>query len=269
MALMSWTQFVKRLIALDVVWGVRAKKAHGINDRANHLTDNMATYNAGANSITLDNQTTLPSWIKPGKYVRIYNGTHKQTPDSQSPTYVVDVILDGNDTTDGIKLLISSINGNIITFDVTTPVITNGPVIGDFTIDGRIAIVTNDESITRINAFGATVFNTQAQSSTGDDDCSSVSQVFADHFHSPPNEQQSPFKKIFDIGDWFSTDSGDTYSIDITHNFDSENIQVSTWEGADEVHLHQVRKIDTNNLRIKVAQRGKDCRFAGCIVIHS
>lgn len=75
------------------------------------------------------------------------------------------------------------------------------------------------------------------------------------------------FSFTFGVNDWFSTDMGDTYSIDVSHALNTLFPRVTVFENEEEVWLHKVRIIDENHVRIKVTQRGFDGRFIGKGVI--
>ena len=67
------------------------------------------------------------------------------------------------------------------------------------------------------------------------------------------------------IGDWFSTDAGETFSIDITHTLNTVNVTVDIYEGNQIVWAEDVLVLDVNTVRIKVSQAEVDARFNGTI----
>lgn len=182
---MSISNFIKKLLKVDALFGGDKKKLSGVNDRNVYFSDTDVVYSATNKTITLTNQTTVPSWLSSGKYFRTYDGSKKSTSSSTSATYVADVILTPNvGTNSGVLFKVDRVQNNVIYLDDSE----NIPVDRDsstttVTLDGRIAIVTNDEDKNRINAYGSTVFNLQYENYTGKDDGSGIAINFADHYH--------------------------------------------------------------------------------------
>ena len=81
--------------------------------------------------------------------------------------------------------------------------------------------------------------------------------------------ENGEFVEAFGIGDWFSTDAGDLWSVDILHSLGILFPRTTIYDTAadDQVLVHRVRIIDANTLRISVCQEGTDGRFVGAIVI--
>lgn len=150
---MNFTNFIKKLLVFDVVWGVRSKKLTGIKDKDNLVTDNF-TISDVDNSITLN--TSVPSFLQVDTYFRIVGGTN-----------------------DGQLFRVKEIQGNKV---ITYENITNDT--STVTLDARLWVVHDDENISKASSDGNTIFNLSNTSTTGLDDGSGVAKVFADHYHS-------------------------------------------------------------------------------------
>lgn len=186
---MGLSSFIKKLIETDTLWGVSKKKIAGINDRLNYLFDSDVVFDNATNSITYTNQTSLPSWIVPGKYFRVYDGIPKTYTSDSDNDYIANVILTPDLVTNsGVKLRVLSVSGNVIYLDSNTSTVVDRNTSATFvTTDGRIAIGINNIDIAKISKNGSTIYNTQNSSSTGDEDGSAVGAMFADHYHSNSN----------------------------------------------------------------------------------
>lgn len=187
---MGLSSFVKKLYLFGVIFGGRGKKIAGISDSANNISSTEVIWDNATKTITFVNETSLPTWLTPGKFFRTYDGVPKTTPSSTDINYIPNVILTPNPlTNDGVLFQVLSVSGNIITVDDSgsgaTPAdrdTTGLPTI--ITLEGRIAIVVNDANICRINGSGSTVYNIENQTpSAVPGDGSGVAAAFADHFH--------------------------------------------------------------------------------------
>lgn len=228
--------FIKKALALDVLFGPKAKKLKGIQDALNNITDSITC--TAPSTILLSNP--VPSFLKQNTYFRIKNG--------------------GGANQD-VLFRVASVSGNTITVDGTNAVVNFS---GLAVLDARLAIVHADTSISKINNYGSTIFNVNTQDSTGLQDGSGISLVMSDHYHDLPSGLNLPFQFTFLISSWFSSDAGDTYSIDVNHNLGTLFPRVHVFDTADEeLWLHAIRVIDTNTVRIKVSQNGADGRFSG------
>ncbi len=78
------------------------------------------------------------------------------------------------------------------------------------------------------------------------------------------------FAQSFLVGDWISSDSGDTYSLTVVHNLNTLRPEISVYDSsapAQKVDLHSVLIVNSNTVTIKVSQQSSDARFAGQIVV--
>jgi len=233
---------IKNFHILGAIFGAQAKKLVGLQDATHTVSDNM-TFTA-PDTITFGT-AQVPNFLDVGIFFRITVG--------------------GGSNLNGLfKVLSKTANALVVDTSLST-VNTESSVLT--TLDARTAIVINDETLAKINSKGNTIFNVNKCVELNLGNCSGILAKEADHFHDDPPGIVAPVELCFTLSDWFSTDGGDTYSIDIAHNFNSTRLTVSAWEGDNEVYLHQVRMLDPNMLRIKVTQDGCDCRFDGCVVI--
>ena len=187
---MGLSSFVKKLYLFGVIFGGRGKKIAGISDSTNNISSTEVIWDSATKTITFTNETGFPSWVKPGGFIRTYDGVPKTTPSSTDINYIPNVILTPNPlTNDGVLFQVLSVSGNVITVDDSgsgaTPAdrdTTGLPTI--VTLEGRIAIVVNDANICRINGSGSTVYNIENQTpSAVPGDGSGIAAAFADHFH--------------------------------------------------------------------------------------
>ncbi len=215
--------FIKKLIALDVIWGTKAKKISGINDKDCTLSDTNVIWNNTNKTITFSNQSILPSWCKIGTYARIYDGNKIFVKDSLDSDYNNIAILTENTLTNsGVLFQIINVSGNVITIDITP---TNRDSGSDLvTLDARIAIAINNSNIARINNLGCTVFNLQYQSTTGLGDGSGINLVNTDHFHKDKEYLTHEYNefghkmKVYDVENGIYTDLGATVFTDNNGN---------------------------------------------------
>lgn len=78
------------------------------------------------------------------------------------------------------------------------------------------------------------------------------------------------YQASFTVGQWQSTDSGDTYSIDFSHNLGTIYPVVRVYEiGSEDVEVqpHKIKVINSNSVRVSVTQSGVDARFNGRVTI--
>lgn len=149
---MNITNFIKKLITLDVIWGTRTKKLTGVKDKNNLITDNFVISDVD-NSITFS--TAIPDFLQVDTYFRITGGNN-----------------------DGQLFRVMEIQGNKI---ITYENLTNDS--GSLTLDARLWVVHNDENISKASSNGSTIFNLSNTSTTGLDDGSGIAKVFAEHYH--------------------------------------------------------------------------------------
>lgn len=161
---MNWSAFIKKLLALDVIWGGRTKKMTGINDALNYFSGNI---NCIAGTQTIDfNPGTVPSWIIVSSYLRFVSG---------------------GGTNNGYLFQVISKTANSVTV-IPGP----GPLLVNFTgfavLDGRIFAVVNDPNIARQSSTGGTMFNANATAYSGP---SAGNVIFnrVDHFHTNDTSQ--------------------------------------------------------------------------------
>jgi len=235
-------RFIKNLLSFNVLFGIKSKKLSGINDATHTVTANM--------TITAPDQIQLasavPNFLAEGRFFRITGG--------------------GGANEDELFQVLS-VSGDTITVD--TAINSVSAFAGLATIDARFATVHDDETISKLSAKGNTIFNVNNYTTTGNEDCSSVAEACADHYHDPPAEL-TPVCVDFELTDWFSTDMGDTFSIDVAHDLNTLVPSIHIFEdGTQEVWAHAIRIIDANTVRIKVTQMSADCRFAGKVKISA
>lgn len=182
----SFSQFIKKLLALDVIFGAKAKKLHGIQDRGN-IIDGTITFNSIGNQIIITGVTIDPrNWLTPGKYIRpnLSNFLPPLPPSPQSAGQTP------NPTTNDYQLYnVAGVMyaGGVVTITVNpsaigvNSMVSYGPVLGQ--IDGRIWAVANDPNIARAGANFDTIYNLNNQASTGLPDGSGVAAPLAEHYH--------------------------------------------------------------------------------------
>lgn len=81
------------------------------------------------------------------------------------------------------------------------------------------------------------------------------------------SEDSVNFIQNFSVLDWVSSESGDTYSLTITHNLNTLKPEVAVYENDLEVNLHKVQVVDSNTVKLFVSQASSDSRFAGKVII--
>jgi hypothetical protein len=241
--------FLKSLHVFGVLFGGKAKKLTGIQDKNNKLIDSV-TFTAPD---TVSLSSTAPDFLESGVYFRVTGSTGPNN---------------------GLLFRVKSVLGTTITLDTTASgvdVLTTAPA-ESLTLDARLAIVHNNPLISKLNSEGNTIYNVANGSiTTVADDCD-LGLVLAEHYHDD-GAGGSPtdcYTMTFNISDWFSSDAGDLYSIDVVHNLDITfpDIRVFDDSAPDEtILLHRQRVIDSNTLRISVTQEGMDCRFNGRICV--
>lgn len=237
--------FIKGLVTFGTIFGATGKKLTGLQDSAASITDTLIITATDTIQLT----TTVPEFLTEDRYFRITGGG-------------------GANQNQLFRVL--SVSGNVIVVDTTVNSVS--VYSGVATIDARIASVIGDVTIAKLNDSGNTIFNLDNVSTTlTPEDGSCIASNPADHYHGDTVTLTPPFYLTFSIGDWFSSDAGDTYSIDINHNLDILFPNTQVWDaddGNDTVWLHRTRIIDSNNLRISVSNAGADGRFNGTIRIE-
>ena len=160
---MGLSNFIKKLIETNTVWGVRAKKLAGINDFANTITANVVISSVD-NSIDFS-PNPVPSFVKirdSAQYIRIFGGT--------------------NDT--GLFRIVDIQNNKLIV---------DGPVVNDSgtrRVSSRLWEIHNDPSISRSSSTGSTMYNVHNRDTTGLDDASAVALTYAEHYHDEPGTEK-------------------------------------------------------------------------------
>ena len=236
-------RFIKNLLAHNVLFGLRTKKLTGINDSTHTFTGNIDIQAPDTITFPLE----IPQYLEVGRYFRVTGGGGAN-----------EDLLFRVDSLSGLDLIVDTSVNNLTNFN------------GLATVDARFAIVHNDENISRINAIGKTIYNTNNFTTTGvEGDGSEIAKVCDDHYHSPPPGLELPHTFMFDLTDWFLTDAGDTYSIDVAHDLNTLYPSINIFEDNSEVFAHNIRIIDENTVRIKVAAAGSDCRFPGRGIISA
>lgn len=157
--MISWTEIVKKFIALDVIFGGRSKKLAGINDFANVMSDTF-TFTATANTIQFPGN--VPDWFVRGKYFRIMAGGGAN---SSALLRVKEVNYSG-----GLVEVYESLQN----------------FTGTAELDGRIWAVINNAAIARPTSTGSTMYNVHNRNTTGLEDASGIALVFAEHYHDEP-----------------------------------------------------------------------------------
>lgn len=233
---MNLQNFVKKLKVFNVLFGAKAKKLSGINDSENKLTGNIEFI--APNEIVLP--VVVPEYITEQTYFRVKAG--------------------GGANEDEL-FRVASVSGSTIVVDNSNTVVN---FVGSARIDARLAVVHDNPLISRLNSEGATIFNLSNYTDTGLEDCSGIAGVFAEHYHDDGSAGTGSFVFTFDIIDWFSTDAGDTYSIDVSHGLNTLFPKITVFDtNNEELLLHKIRILDGNTVRIKVTQQGADGRFEG------
>lgn len=151
---MALSNFLKKLIIFDAVWGTRSKKLAGIND-GNNLTNESVVFSSVDNSIAFSTPNP-PEFFQEDQYFRVFGGPN-----------------------DGSLLRVKEIQGNkIITYE---NVIAGS---GAVTLDARLWVVHNNPAITRPTSTGSTMWNVHNRDDTGvEGDASKLAITFAEHYH--------------------------------------------------------------------------------------
>lgn len=159
---MGLSNFIKKLIETNTIWGVRSKKLAGVNDFNNTLITSIVTSSID-NSIDFS-PNPPPSFIKDGEflqYIRIIGGTN------DSGLFKVDFI-----------------QGN--------KVFTVEPLLNDSgirRITARLWEIHNNPLISRSSSTGSTIYNVHNRDTTGLEDASAVAITFAEHYHDEPENE--------------------------------------------------------------------------------
>ena len=166
---MGLSNFIKKLIETNTIWGVRAKKLAGINDAANTLTTSVVISSVD-NSIDFS-PNTVPSFIKVGEngqYIRVFGGTN-----------------------DSGLFRVIGIEGNKIILD--EPIVDDS---GTRRITSRLWEIHNDPSISRPSSTGSTMYNVHNRDTTGLNDASAVAITYAEHYHDEPETDTDDLGEI-------------------------------------------------------------------------
>ena len=171
--------FIKKLLIFDVIFGARTKKLAGINDKDNLITTNIVIDNID-NSITFTNND-LPNFLKKeGRYFVIFGGPNDQN-----------------------LFTVKSFNLNKI---YVNEVVQNDTA--SRTIDARLWVVHNNNTISRKSPTGGTMFNLDNIVDTGNNcDGSQIANIYASHYHNPderrvnviPDGQKNNQNLIFNL----------------------------------------------------------------------
>lgn len=165
-------EFIKKLHIFNVLYGAKNRKLTGIRDRNNKFEDTVAF--TAPNTIT--STLAIPDFFQPGTLFRVTNG---------------------GGANEGILLEVASVSGNIITTTPSTTVFTEAASL--LTLDARLATVHNDQSISKLNSEGDTIFNVNYNGSgTGQDDCSNIGLTLAEHYHDDPKDYAEKIALVYD-----------------------------------------------------------------------
>lgn len=80
----------------------------------------------------------------------------------------------------------------------------------------------------------------------------------------------SNYTQSFVIADWMSNDSGDTYSLTINHNLNTNKPMIEVIDDSapnEIIELHKKQIVNANTIVLKVTQNGADARFNGRVTI--
>lgn len=163
--MISIKEFIKKIVEVDGIWGLRSKKASGVQDRKSIFTDTVIFNNA---TNTLKFTLPLPEWInnedQDGKAIRIMN-ERTLNPNGNKKYYITNVIDD---------------------YTIEVQPDTQADAIINYTgltrVSGRIWEVVNNPNICDSDREGNTVFNTHHQEK-GAKDGGDISLVHFDHYH--------------------------------------------------------------------------------------
>lgn len=153
---MSYSSFLKKLQVFGALFGSKAKKLSGVQDKNNKITDSI-TFTA-PNLIALTGP--VPIFLVPQTYFRVKSG--------------------GGANQD-VLFRVLSISGNTITVDNTNFVVNFGP--GTATLDSRLAVVHNNPAISLLSPQGNTIFNADNDGVTTGLEDGNLGNVFVDHYH--------------------------------------------------------------------------------------
>jgi len=147
--------FIKKLLILDVIFGVRTKKLAGVNDKLNTSSHDIVVDSAD-NSIDFTNND-IPEYLEEERFFRI----------------------EGGGPNDGDLFKIKQIVGNkVFVYENVQDETANR------TIDARLWKVHGDNSISREAPNGSTMFNIDNFGNTGNDgDGSQISVAYTSHYH--------------------------------------------------------------------------------------
>jgi hypothetical protein len=159
----TWAYLIKKFIGLDVIWGARSKKAAGIQDKNNTITE-IITFTA-PDTITFS--SAVPPWMNTpgtnGKAVRVLNdATH---PNSNKKYYVTSIV-----NAQTVKVAPASVLDTMVNSSSLTK------------ITGRIWEVVDNPNLCNKDREGNTMYNTHHKEK-GANDGGDVSLVHFDHYH--------------------------------------------------------------------------------------
>jgi len=153
--------FVKKLLVFDVIFGARTKKLAGINDKDNLIVTDLVISDTD-NSITFPNNDLPTKFLKIDGYFRIFGG-----PNNKDLFSVKEIT--------GNKLYVNETVSN----DTASR-----------TIDARMWVVHDDNSISRESPTGGTMFNIDNMDDTGVDcDGSQIAKAYTEHYHTDEGER--------------------------------------------------------------------------------
>lgn len=156
---MALSNFLKKLIVFDVVWGTRSKKLAGINDGNNFINTSIISSSVD-NSFKFVMQ--VPSFFQKDQYFRVFGGAN-----------------------DSRLFKIKEIKGDkIITYEGVVDGISN------IKLDARLWVVHNNPKVSRSTSTGSTMFNVHNRNTSGvDGDASALALTFAEHYHDENGEE--------------------------------------------------------------------------------
>jgi hypothetical protein len=238
-----YSNFLRKLQVFGALFGAKATKLSGIRDKDNQLTDTIDFTSPDLITLTYP----VPEFFKENTYFRVKNG--------------------GGPNQD-VLFKVKSVSGNVITVDDTNTVTSFGPTL--CTLDARIAVVQDNPLISKLNTEGNTIFNVSNGALTSGI-IADVGLVLAEHYHDDGADvPEFVYVQPFTISDWFVTDGGNTYSIDIQHGLSVTYPDVTVFEAPDDevVTLHKWRPLDPNIVRLTVSKAGADARFDGTVRVE-
>lgn len=153
--MLSWSEIIKRLTALDTIFGSRSKKLAGINDADCLITTSLILDDAD-DSIAFPSND-MPTWFVRDRYFRVFGGAN-----------------------DGILYRVKDVVSSN-KFTIYETIIADS---GSFTLDGRLWKVHAETVITRESPTGGTMYNLDNLDETGiDGDGSCLAKVPVTHYH--------------------------------------------------------------------------------------